>query len=141
MEETLNFNNVALYRAIAHGIRRIDCKALVLKINKDKDQTSIAYQYLEKRKRYPRGNQLTGDDLWLRVVPLANAIDPDFFLVADGPDLLRSRYLSYDVRYMTDFEDKITAANLPVLFSVGAGHRGECPCHSCSHRLKDISAS
>jgi hypothetical protein len=141
MEHT--FSSVAMYRAVGHGILRTDCRILVVKTQQKCAQydDAIEYQYLEKRKRYPRGNVLTGIDIWLRVVPLANAIEPDDVMVPDGPHLFRSRYLSYDMRYITDFEDKLTAAKVPVLFSVGAGHRGECSCHSCSHRLKDASSS
>jgi hypothetical protein len=140
MEQT--FNKVAMYRAVGHGVLRIDCKILVVKTQQNHAQydDAIEYQYLEKRKRYPRGGFLTGGAKWLRVVPLASAIDADDFLVPDGPHFYRSRYVSYDMRYITDFEDKLTAAKVPVLFSEGAGHRGECSCHSCSHRLKDASS-
>jgi hypothetical protein len=138
MERTLTFNKVAMYRAVGHGILRTDCATLVLKTGQKYAQydDAIEIQYLEKRKRYPRGNFLAGNDVWLRVVALADAIDPDYFMVPDGPLLYRSRYVSYDMRYTTDFEDKLAAANVPVLFAVGAGHRGECDCHFCSHRLK-----
>jgi hypothetical protein len=141
-EQNVRFENVALYLVAGHGIRRIDCKNLALKTQQQHAQfdDAIEYQYLEKRKRYPRGGFLTGSDVWLRVVPLASAIDPDYFMVPDGPELFRSRYASYDMRYVADFEDKLTAAKVPMLFSIGTGHRGECGCHFCSHRLKDGSS-
>jgi hypothetical protein len=142
MEQTLTFENVAMYRVAGHGIRRTNCRTLTLRTEQKYAQfnDAIKYEYLEKRKRYPREGYLTDKDKWLRVVSLASAIDPDFFMMPDGPNLLRSRYPSYDMRYITDFEDKMTMAKVVALFSVGTGHRGACGCHWCSHRMEDLTA-
>ena len=139
--ETMTFENVALYRVGMFGVSRIDCKTLKLETGQKYAQYSNATRvtYLEKGKRKPMAFMLAEREPWLRVVEGKTAPTPADGMVSQGDGSSISRYTSYDIRYITDFEDKLTESGIKVLFEIGAGHRGECGCGLCAGRMREMA--
>lgn len=140
--ETLKFENVAIYRVGMFGVHRTDCRELTLMTGQKYAQytDAIALRFVEKGKRKLMGSVLADHSPWLRVVAAAKApaVDDPMEKIDGGS---KSRYTSYDMRYVTEFEDKLTASGAEVVFTVGSGHRGECGCGLCAHRMREAEVT
>ena len=128
MGETLKFSNVTIYRrGYMFGITRTDCRDLTIttgvRYAQYDDATKL--EWIERGKRKRVGCILDGHKPWLRVVNTAEAIEPQSPLEDVGGGTQRSRYLSCDPRWVTDFEDQLATAGVVAVFAIGQGERPE----------------
>lgn len=110
------------------GVRPIVCKSVTITTGVKYAQynDAIRVQFLEKGKRKERAFMLTYRP-WLRIVATKDAISPDASLVPVSANasvsVSRSRYMSCDPRWQTDFENKLAETGITVLYEIGAGDR------------------
>ena len=138
-EEKLNFTDVAIYRIGMFGVHRTDCKTLALQTGQKYAQynNAVKYQFQEKGKRKAAACVLADRSPWMRVVKLAKAPQPANPMEAIGGGATRSKYTSYDMRYITEFEDLLAASGAEVVWGIGEGHRGPCDCGLCAGRMRE----
>lgn len=127
MGEVKTFNDVALYLKgeFMGNVHRIDCKEVTVTtgVKYAQHDDAVNVSFLRKGKRKRQGTLLTHKP-WLRIIAAGAAVDTDPMLVpaSHGGSGGRSRYLSCDPRWATDFEDRI-AGMMGVLLEIGAGER------------------
>lgn len=118
------FEKVTLYLEGGMGnIVRVDCRELHIETGPYAQYSkTIHVKYLEKGKSKWRGTVI-GYKPFVVVVPTAKAIQPDSLFgepdtsSTPGISVSRSRYSSFDPRFVSDFVDKLKDAKVPILWS------------------------
>lgn len=115
--EVHKFENVTMYttgNVLYPCVVRIDVREVALRIAPyAQHERSVYIDYLPKRARLHR--ILIVLHSYVIVVPTKHAIDPDgLFLPAVGRTS-ETRYKITDPRWRTDFDEKLSRANVPIL--------------------------